>query len=94
MTKEKNWDAWKDHPTSEERAIFRYEAEQEQIETKPMGILDGGYKEIHVRGVFVGGCPEDYEVRLRLGTLHRPMVSIKTPAGVVTFTANLEEAEG
>lgn len=95
MAEDKNWDAWKDYDRYEEQAIHRFEAEKEQIETKPMPIsgLFGkiGYKEIHVRDVYVGGCPEQYEVRLRLGSLHRPMVSIKTPEGVITFIANLEK---
>jgi len=90
---EKNWDSWKDHDTYIEVAIFREEAEKEQIETKPMSISDLGkpYKEIYVRGVFVAGCPKEYKVRLRLGELFRPMVAITTPEGVITFVANLEK---
>jgi len=94
---EKNWDAWKDHPTSDERAIFMFEAEKEQIRTEPMkpeGLKNtylDGYKNIYVRDIFVAGCPKDYEVSLRLGMNIRPMVAIKTPEGVITFIANLEE---
>ena len=96
---EKNWDAWKDHDHYVKQAIFREEAEKEQIRTEPMNTgkkstyLEG-YKNIYVRNIFVAGCPEKYEVNLRLGTLHRPMVAIKTPEGVITFIANLDkEAE-
>lgn len=97
---EKNWDAWKNHDRYVERAIYREEAEKEQIRTEPM-VPEGkkntyleGYKNIYVRDIFVAGCPEEYEVNLRLGVHFRPMVAIKTPAGVITFIANLEkEAE-
>ncbi len=86
--KAKNWDAWKEHDTSEERAIFRFDAEKEQIEIKPMRVK--GYKEIHVRGIFVAGCPENYKVHLRLGD-HRPMVVITAPEGTISFIANLDK---
>ncbi len=99
--KAKNWDAWKDHDRYLEVAIHRQEAEKEQIRTEPMvpeerkTIFNEGYKNIYVRDIFVAGCPEEYEVNLRLGEHFRPMVAIKTPAGVITFIANLEkEAKG
>jgi len=92
-----NWDAWKDHDRYEEQAIYRFEAEKEQIRTEPM-VSEGkkdtfleGYKNIYVRDVFVAGCPKEYEVNLRLGIHFRPMVAIKTPEGVITFIANLEK---
>lgn len=83
----KDWDSWKRHNDYTARNILRYEAEREQITTKPMGVK--GYQSIYVRDVYIGGCPDKYKVRLRLGD-HRPVVTIDAPEGVITFIANLE----
>ncbi len=59
---EENWDTWKDHPTSEERAIYRFEAEKDQISFED----SQNCRMIHVRGKLVGAVDFTTEVKLTL----------------------------
>ena len=68
MSKEKNWDAWKDYPTSEERAIHRFEAERDQIRFED----SQNCRMIHVRGKLVGAVDFKTEVKLALHTETSP----------------------
>ena len=79
---EKDWDSWKKRDHHITRAIFRQEAEKEQIELKPWDNKRlSDENQILVRGIFVGTIPNTWTVYLRLGD-HQPIVNVMTNEGI------------
>ena len=79
---EKDWDSWKKRDHHITRAIFRQEAEKEQIELKPWSNKRlSDENQILVRGIFVGTIPNTWTVYLRLGD-HQPIVNVMTNEGI------------
>ena len=79
---EKDWDSWKNHDHYITRAIFRDEAEKDQIELKLWNNKRmSDENQILVRGIFVGTIPKTWTIYLRLGD-HQPIVNVMTDKGI------------
>lgn len=64
MSDEKNWTDWMKHDDWRKKAIFRHEAEREQIRFEEIE----NCRLIHVRGELVGGVDLTTDVKLRLSS--------------------------
>ena len=93
---EKKWDAWKDHDNYIERAIYRQEAEREQLVRDTKKRFHGN-DHLLFRGEFLGLIAPEYTIELKLHSEAKPHVTIldkdRKLMAIITL-GGLMEAQG
>ena len=75
MSENKNWDAWKEHDNYIKVAIFRQEAEKEQLQRDTTETFHGN-DSLKFRGEFLGLIAPEYNIELKLSSEANPHVTI------------------